>query len=337
MLTLLLVLLWPPAPQAQPAAPQRLSVYTSQSVFSIQLQDYGGRTYFGILDLLSPLGEISAQQDGDKWKGRFNGIEMEFREGKNRAKIKGKNLDLAAAFHLQDGKAWVPVASVAPLLSRVLQEPVELHEAARRLFVGGAAVHFTAQLVHFPADSVVLSFSAPVNPSIATEPGKLRMTFAREPVVHGNPTAISFPDKSISSLSYREADGVAEIAINSSVPLLARFSTDRKTITVGPVVQIVAQAKPQPATPPAAAPTPSPAAPVGTGQPPAVVAPPAPAAPPPLVVVDASHGGAERGAALSDTLAEKDVVLSIALRLHNDLEARGLRTALLRNSDSALS
>ena len=220
------------------------------------------------------------------------------------------------------------------------------HESARRLFLGGVAVHFTAQMVPAPADSVVLNFSAPVNPSIATEPGLLRMTFIHEPLLHPSPATISFQNKAIPSLTYYEAEGMAELTLNSSVPLLARFSADRRTITVGPVVQIVAQAKPQlpaPAAAPApvAAPAPgsSSAAPlaVPSQQPAPATAAPVPSAPPPVVVVDASHGGTEPGAALTDTLPEKDVTLSIALRLHNDLESRGLRTMLLRTTDNALS
>ena len=340
-LVLLILLVWPVTPEAQPAAPERLSVYTPRGSFSVALQNYAGRRYLPLQELLGPLGEVSARQDGKKWKVRFNGDDLEFEPGKPGVKVEGKRIELPSPFYLQDGRGMAPLAGVVPLLSPLLRETVELHESALRLFVGGVAVHFTAQLVHVPADSVVLNFTAPVNPSIATEPGRLRMTFVHEPLIHSGPSTLSFENKYLSSLTYREGEGVAELALNSAVPLLARFSADRKTITVGPVVQIIAQARPAPAAPAA---TPSPAAPLpapsqtpaGTAAAPATAAP-APSAPPPVVVIDASHGGAEPGAALSDTLAEKDVTLAIALRLHNDLEARGLRTMLLRASDTAMT
>ena len=345
VLALLLVLIGPLQPQPAPSR-ERLSVYAPRGSFTVPLQLNAGRDYVGILDVLDPLGQLSARQDGRKWKVRFNGTELEFQDGKAGVKVGNKRLELPSAFYFQDGRGMVPLAGIVPLLSPLLRQPVELHESSRRLFVGGVAVRFIAQSVHTPADSVVLTFSAPVNPSIATEPGQLRMTFAREPVLHPSPSTISFENKSIPSMSYREADGVAELTLSSSVPLLARFSADRKTITVGPVVEIVAQAKPQSATPapaPAPLPAPSSAAPtqppsVPPGQQPApATAAPVPSAPPPIVVVDASHGGTETGAALSDTLAEKDVTLGIALRLHNDLENRGVRAMLLRNSDTALT
>ncbi len=55
-----------------------------------------------------------------------------------------------------------------------------------------------------------------------------------------------------------------------------------------------------------------------------------------FAVVDASHGGEERGAALSDQLSEKDVTLAFARRLKQELEAHGLSTQLLRESDISL-
>jgi N-acetylmuramoyl-L-alanine amidase len=54
-------------------------------------------------------------------------------------------------------------------------------------------------------------------------------------------------------------------------------------------------------------------------------------------VIDASHGGEERGAALTDQIAEKDVTLAFARRLRGELEARGLTTLLIRDGDFAMT
>jgi N-acetylmuramoyl-L-alanine amidase len=56
-----------------------------------------------------------------------------------------------------------------------------------------------------------------------------------------------------------------------------------------------------------------------------------------FAVVDASHGGDERGAALDDQLAEKDVTLAIARELRQQLENRGITTLLLRDGDVNLT
>jgi N-acetylmuramoyl-L-alanine amidase len=53
--------------------------------------------------------------------------------------------------------------------------------------------------------------------------------------------------------------------------------------------------------------------------------------------VDASHGGEERGAILSEQISEKDVTLAFARLLRQQLEAKGLTTLILRDGDNALS
>src|SRR5690348_4108586 len=193
---LLVLLVLPLQPQSSSSL-QRLSVYAPRGSFTVPLQQNAGRDYVGILDLLDPLGQLSARQDGRKWKMRFNGTEVEFQDGRSGVKVGNRRLDLPSPFYFQDGRGLVPLAGIVPLLSPLLRQPLELHENSRRLFVGEVAVRFTAQSVHMPADSVVLNFSAPVNPSIATEPGQLRMTFVREPLVHPTPSTVSFENKSI--------------------------------------------------------------------------------------------------------------------------------------------
>jgi len=54
-------------------------------------------------------------------------------------------------------------------------------------------------------------------------------------------------------------------------------------------------------------------------------------------VVDPAHGGDERGAALTDTLAEKDVTLGFARLLRHELEIRGFAVVLVRDSDTSLT
>jgi N-acetylmuramoyl-L-alanine amidase len=180
---------------------------------------------------------------------------------------------------------------------------------------------------------LVLHFSAPVNPMIATEPGRLRMTFNREPVV-SNALQQAFEDKTIRSENFSEHDGLAEILIHGSAPLQAAFSEQNRTITITPVPQARAQAvaPPTSTTPPAAAPgTPAPVAPAHPAPEPQAVRARA------TVVIDPGHGGDDRGAAISETLAEKDVALAWARRLRAALEQKGVPAMLLRDADTTLS
>jgi N-acetylmuramoyl-L-alanine amidase len=166
-----------------------------------------------------------------------------------------------------------------------------------------------------------------VNPTIATEPGELRMAFNHEAVVAPGSQALTFDSKIIPSASFQENNGAAEVVVAASVPLMASFTNNGRTIIIEPVPQ--ATAPPQtvaPAQPPQTA----------TVAPPPSV-PATPAVRHYFVVVDPSHGGAESGASLSDQLAEKDVTLAFARRLRQELELRGLATLLLRDGDITLT
>ena len=55
------------------------------------------------------------------------------------------------------------------------------------------------------------------------------------------------------------------------------------------------------------------------------------------MVIDASHGGRERGAALSQKLAEKDVTLALARSLRIQLTERGVSSLMVRDADNTLT
>jgi N-acetylmuramoyl-L-alanine amidase len=77
--------------------------------------------------------------------------------------------------------------------------------------------------------------------------------------------------------------------------------------------------------------------------------PPPPPAPPPAqpsevkttqrfgVVIDAAHGGSDAGARLSDRLQEKDLVLTLSVRLRSTLSAHGIYVVTTRESDTAIT
>jgi N-acetylmuramoyl-L-alanine amidase len=328
---------------------KHISVYSPVAVYSLPVLDRGGREYVGLLELLEPLGRVSGQSEGQGWKLRYNAIDAEFAPGKTRARIRGRDFDLAAPFLLENARGLVPLSSLAALLPRFLGAPVTFHESARRLFIGAVGIQPSFRLDAANPPRLTLSFNGPVNPMIATEPGKLRMVFKRDPVVSPGSQSISFDNNVITHATYSESNGDAELDVTAIEPLTARFSSDRKTITVSAVQppsktpnavgagngagngtgsQNAAQASPGQALPGQALPGQSSSAPVATNLP-AIIRP--------LVVLDAAHGGDERGAALSDKLAEKDVTLGFARLLRHELELRGFAVAMLRDADTTLT
>jgi N-acetylmuramoyl-L-alanine amidase len=312
------------------SAPEKhLSIYSTAANYSLPIVQRQGHDYVGLLELLEPLGTVSAKFDGPRWHLHYNNILGEFTVDKSRVRIQGRDADLPAKFLMENGRGLVPLASLNSLLPRFLGGPATLHEESSRLFIGNIATHFTAAVAPDDPSHLVFHFTAPVNPSVATEPGKLRMTFTREPLTAPASPTLTFASKSIPSAAYSENNGAAEITVTTTAPLMASFSNDGRTITLAP-------AKSQ-----AAASVAGPTAPAPSQ--PSVPAAPAPAGNPSslprryFVVVDASHGGADRGEALSPTLAEKDVTLAFARRLRQELESRGISTLVLRDSDANLS
>jgi len=316
---------------------KRISVYAIVANYSLPVTERNGRDYVGLLEVLEPLGPVSAKANGNRWKLIYSDVECEFTAGKSRAKVRGKDLDLPANFLMDNGRGLVPLSSLSTLLTRILGGgPVTLNEGARRLFVGNVAVHFTAQVSKTVPPKLLFNFSSPVNPMIATEPGRLHMVFSHEAVVAPGSQTLTFDSSVIPSASFQENNGAAQLVVNSTVPLMATFSNDGRTITVAPVAPPVAPVAVTPAkTPSPAATSAASTAPIPPPTSTAVAA--TPAGPRYFAVVDASHGGDERGAALSEQLAEKDVTLELARSLRQELMARGLATMLVRDADVTLT
>jgi N-acetylmuramoyl-L-alanine amidase len=257
--------------------------------------------------------------------------------------VQGREADLGGKFYVENNRGLVPVASLSSLLPRFLGGPAMLHEESLRLFIGSVATHFTASLTADNPPRLVFHFTAPVNPSVATEPGALRMTFSREPLVAPASPTLTFGNKAIPSAIYSEGNGAAVLTVNASIPVIASFSRDGRTVTISSTATSAVPSSPAAASPPGA--TPSAA---GTATTPAQPVPGAtaatPAAPPTFptarryfAVVDASHGGDDHGETLSSTLMEKDVTVALARSLRQELESRGIPTLVLRDSDANLS
>jgi N-acetylmuramoyl-L-alanine amidase len=156
------------------------------------------------------------------------------------------------------------------------------------------------------------------------------MTFNRDPVVSPGSQSITFDNQIITHANYSENNGDAELEVDATAPLMAAYSSDQRTITLTSVQAPAAASSGQHPTPPPAvalSPSDNKAAHATTSSGPNRI----------LAVVDPAHGGDERGAALSDKIAEKDVTLGFARLLRHELETRGFAVNLLRNGDNSLT
>ncbi len=305
----------------EPPAENRIAVFSNVANYSLQVLQTGNGEYTGLLEALEPLGSVTANGDSKHWKLRYNRVEIGFTVGKTRVQMKGGDFDLGSPFVLQNGRGLVPVASLGPLLSRILGGPVTFNSDSRRIFIGNVAIHFTAQVVGATPPSLVINFSGPVNPMIATDAGTLRMTFIHEPIVASGTQTLTFNNKVITSATYQDGNNSAAITVAGSTPLFAHFSGDHKTITITPAPSASQQAQ-------------APAAPLETTN---AVQPTASTKSAYFAVIDAGHGGADRGAALGGQMVEKDVTLVFARQLQHEIETRGLTALLIRSDDTDIS
>jgi N-acetylmuramoyl-L-alanine amidase len=299
---------------------KHLSIYSPVAIYTLPVTERNGRDYIGLLELLEPLGRVTSIAKGRSLTLRFNEIDSIFTAGNARARIQGRDLDLAAPFLIENSRGLIPLNSLPNLVPRFLGGTVDFHAPSRRLFIGSTAVQPSFRLDTTTPAHLLVEFGAPVNPTVSTQPGSLKMIFKRDPVVSPGSQSITFDNPVITHAAYAENDGEAEIDISANQPLMASFSTDRKTITIS--------ANPPVASPPTA---------TAPQNPPPQPANPEPAPPRILVVVDPAHGGEERGAALTDKVVEKDVTLGFARLLRHELQVKGFAVNLLRDSDLTLS
>jgi len=315
--TLLLVLI----ASAPSAEEKQLSVYGPRVSYSLPVSEHNGQDYVALLEALEPFGNVSARVEGQKWKLRFNNnLEAEFQQNALLAKVAGQRFGLPAPFVLEGTRGLVPLRGLPAVFGLMLRTKTEYHEAARRLFLGGAATHFTTDLREAGLN---VNFSAPVNPLISTEPGRLTMTFTRDPVV-SNSFFLRPENPLVSLITFSESNGRAELVVQGRAPLLAKFASGGRTIDV-----VAAPGEAQAAAP-AAAPGTS-AAPASASQPPTLQS--LGAKPPFVVMLDAGHGGDDRGALLSETLEEKAVTLGLARRLRSELQNHGISALMSRDAD----
>jgi N-acetylmuramoyl-L-alanine amidase len=312
------------------AAPEKhLTVYSVAANYSLPLLARNGRDYVGLLELLEPLGAVNARSDGDHWRLSYNRLQTEFTAGKTRVHIQGRDADLSSPFVMENGRGFVPVSSISTMLPRFLGGPVSLHEDAGRLFIGSVATHFTASLAGESPPRLVFNFTAPVSPTVSTEPGMLRMTFNREPLVAPASPLLTFGSRIIPSATYSEGNGAAVITVNSTAPVMASFSNEGRTVTISAASTAAQKAAPVNSTPSSVSPGFPSNAPAAGNSPqlPRKV----------FAIIDASHGGDDRGEALSTSLLEKDVTLALARSLRQELESRGISTMMLRDGDVSLT
>src|SRR5580698_3584399 len=77
------------------AAPsdKHLSVYSTAANYSLPIVQRDRRDYVGLLEVLEPLGKVSAKFDGQRWRLRYNSrVEGDFFVGRTRVRVQGNDI-----------------------------------------------------------------------------------------------------------------------------------------------------------------------------------------------------------------------------------------------------
>lgn len=64
---------------------KRITIYSTAANYSLPVLGREGHDYVGLLEILEPLGSVSARVDGGRWKLRYDNVEGEFMPGKAQA------------------------------------------------------------------------------------------------------------------------------------------------------------------------------------------------------------------------------------------------------------
>jgi N-acetylmuramoyl-L-alanine amidase len=250
--------------------------------------------------------------------------------GQTLASVGGRLISLPAP-PVRDGRFWlVPVDFVPRALAPILGSRVELRKPSRLILIGDIKAPRIAGRIEPLGMLARLTLEvSPATPhTVAQEGARLVVRFEADTL------DVVLPPTTAPDLiqGVRPGEGPSSISID----LGPRFSSFRTSDVAGErgavriVIDVIGQAADGP--PPQGLP---PASAQPQDVPPLIDL--APSGGLKTVVVDAGHGGSENGAKGPGGTLEKNVTLSVALRLKAALEARlGVRVILTRDSDATV-
>jgi N-acetylmuramoyl-L-alanine amidase len=236
---------------------------------------------------------------------------------------------------IRQGNRWLlPLEFLSRALGPALDTRIEVRRPSRTVLLGDIRVPRVAGRVDTSPGGTTVTFDVtpPTAARVVVDAGRLVATFEADSLDLALPNAP--PSDFLQSL---QAEGPTSVRLTTG----SRFAVHRATTSQPDanssrlVIELLPATTESPASPATPA-TPSTPSPVPSDLPTVQIIPSAPGVR--TVVIDAGHGGAERGAAGAGGTVEKDVTLSIARRLRTLIESRlGLRVFMTRDDDRMLT
>jgi len=149
------------------AAPEKhLAVYSTVANYSLPIVQRQGRDYIGLLELLEPLGTVSAKADGLHWRLRYKQHSRRVHRRQDPRPRPGTRCRPLRQFLMENGRGLVPSPPSIPFCP-VFSVVRKFARGVCPLFIGNVATHFTASVARMTL--LTWFFNSP-HPSIPLSP-----------------------------------------------------------------------------------------------------------------------------------------------------------------------
>lgn len=332
------LLLWP----ARSMRSDNFVFYLPGARQVLPLEDIEHAKYLPLLQVLNLVGKVTGlQEKRNTLKVWFGNTVVELRQDEKQARMKNLSISLPDPIRVSHGQWMVPVPFLTAVLPQLTRQPIEYQVGTNRVFIGDVKPSsFTVRLDKISNGArLTLQFTDKVTVRTVAMNGKWVLFLGDRPV-EPIEQKFRFQDRYVSELEFDDQDGVPKLVLT---PVTAGFNF-YPALAEGGKILVADVLKP----PPVAAEQPGiPTGPTTAGTSTSSVPPPsiagteetpgAPLAGPPrpVVVIDAGHGGEDKGARSRDGVLEKDLVAQLAGRVRLALlSSQKYRVVLTRVGDT---
>jgi N-acetylmuramoyl-L-alanine amidase len=330
------LIFWPP----RTLRSDNFVFYLAGSVKTIPIQSVGHADYLPLLQVLNMVVHVDGMQASQaSLKVWFGPSDVEVHLDDRKVRVNKNWVTLEAPVRAENGEWLVPLDFMASALPQLTHQPVQYRVGARRIFIGDVKPGSFSVRLKPLADGadILVAFTEKVSIKTEAANGRWILYLGGRPIEPLEARFV-FQNPFVKSLQFDDQDGVPKFIVTPATEGLdfhPALAEDGKALEAEVAKQRTATTlTPLPPTNPPSLPPPAAPEARPTEELPAVEG----AASAPLVVLDPGHGGPDPGSHDKNGVLEKDLVLSLAMRVRAVLLASGhYRVALTRSGDSDLT
>ena len=303
--------------------------YFPSSHQMLPFQSSGSGKYLPVMQVLNLVGKVEGiQEKKNSIKIFFDSTQIELKANETKVQVGQSakmNYELPHPVYLADGQWMVPVDFLTAVLPALIHQPMEYQSGTNRIFIGDVKrASFSVRLDPL-ANGVRLAvqFTDRVSVHTTSNDGKW-IIFLGDRAMEPMEPSYHFQNPYLTGLQFDDSDGLPKLIVSPTSTGLNFYPvlSDDGKVLMADVVKVTAS--PTQGLPPQT--------PGGSviEQPPGAVQGLAL----PVVVLDAGHGGDDKGGHSKDGILEKDLTQQYALKVRTALLATNkYRVVLTRSGD----